>query len=167
MTDLNEIFRDFIIRIENRSIGENYQIYNVDPGYVRSHYSYGRDFVQIDGNSPGTSVQIQFVDLNTQQKWLEFGIIFLGGLTIAGVLLSLNHYLDTLVLSPVERARRVMNIRIRGEELPQTMPDNAEETEMSDLIQDIDRFYRLLTAPADTPLPEREMFPEEQEHPPE
>lgn len=146
-TAVNEAFQDIVIKIEKEGTGENFLISNMDNEYVKSHMSYGRDYIQLDGTPADTTIWISFHDLTKQHRLLELGIIAIGAMAVLIVVLSLNLYLDRLILDPLDRVRRVIEIRLKGEEVGDTLehPDH-QRTEITDLIFQVDIMYKKLTA---------------------
>lgn len=141
-----------IIRIKYSGVSESYDINNIDPDYIKSHYRYGHDYIQVDNLKPGVSVQISFRDLNRQYTLLELAVIFTGGLSIAILLFTLNHYLDRMVIDPLNMAHRIIDLRMRGEDIRSipgsTIARKLPDNEVTEIIQDIDRLYDRLTMQA-------------------
>jgi len=158
------IFSPLILRVQQTSINENYDVYDIklNPEYIKSHYRYEEDYIQLDGIVPGGSVQISFRDLNRRQIQLELALLLLQILTIAVLLTSLNYYLDRMVVDPVERATRVLYLRIRGEELESSSIQQEPPTEITALINMTDELYRKMRAPRRL-LPDRTVRPAEAE----
>ena len=151
-------FPSSVLKVKKTGVEENYEITNKDPQIVKELYRYGIDYTQLDNIIPGVSLQISFADLNTRQNFLELGVLFLALIMVSGLIFSLGFQLDRLVLHPVDRARRVIRLRISGEDLQASFDHSTYRTEIVDLIDEFDFMYRELTARA-------EQEPETHTHP--
>ena len=118
------------------------------PEHVKEHFRYGEDYIQLDGVRPGESVQISFYDLNRRRDSVELATLVTGILVVVALLISLNHYLDALILDPVERAHRVTELRLNGEELETTEIRQIPFTEITLLINGVDLLYQKMRARA-------------------
>lgn len=143
------IFSSIILRVQQTGENENYDVYDIkaDPEYVKSHYSYGFDYIQLDGALPGASVQVSFRDLNKRQIQLELALLLIQAVTIFVLLASLSFYLDRLIIDPVERAARVAYLRLNGEELESSHVAQNPATEITSMINSVDELYRKMRAP--------------------
>lgn len=162
--NLRNIFPQIILKIEKSTINENYEITYVDPDSVRERYLYGRDYIQLDNIVPGGSAQISFRDLYKRQLYLEMFILATGFIIILALLFSLNMYTERLILQPIEKAARVMELRLKGEEIEVTQIPLYPATEITAMIHSIDTLYQRLRArrkpAADTAEPTIEELPE-------
>lgn len=147
IANTQQIFEESILSIKQTGPGRNFEIIIKKPDYVKKYYRYNRDFIQIDGATPGSSIQISFKDLNQKQLYVELALLLSGIVVIASILFSLNRYLDTLILEPVDRAIRVAELRIRGEEITDSEIPQKPFTEITILINSIDRLYQKMRAP--------------------
>lgn len=128
---------------------------------VREYFRYGTDYIQLDGVNPGESVQVSFRDLNRRREIVEFATLATGMLVVFALLLSLNYYLTHLVLNPVERAMRVIELRLNGEELETSDIRQSPFTEITLLINGMDLLYQKLRAPARKQITDqRESWPD-------
>ena len=118
------------------------------PEEIRRYYKTGRDYIQIDEVLPGQSISISFLDLEQDQRRLELIMLFVGILIVFALIGSLNRYLDHLILEPVEKARRTIQLRPYEEEIEATDIPREPYTEIIRLINDIDRLYERMRAPA-------------------
>lgn len=123
-----------------------------DLSTLRSHYKLHQDYEQIDEINPGESILISYRDLSRSQHQIELLILLVGICVISAMLISLNRFLNQLILVPIERATRVVELRIAGEELETS--DIAQEpfTEIVRMINMQDRIYQKMRAPARTLL---------------
>lgn len=144
--ETNRVFSRSILKIKKESFDETFEISNVSPDTVKDYYLYDMDYIQIDHVVPGVSIQISFLDLNQRQNLLEMSIILLGLLVTGGLVFSLNHHLEKYVLRPVDRARRVIGLRVSGEDMQASFDSRQVPTEITDLILEFDRMYQKLTA---------------------
>ena len=119
---------------------------------MRAYYRIGRDWEQIDEIQPGESVQISYRDLSRRQAYIELIILGIGILVILALLVSLNVYLERLVLGPVETALRVQELRLNGEELQYSEIAQEPYSEITRLINLSDLLYQRMRAPARTLL---------------
>ncbi|MEQ9364631.1 MAG: hypothetical protein RIF32_10325, partial [Leptospirales bacterium] len=126
------------------------------PERVRDYFRYGDDYIQLDGVNPGESVQVSFRDLNRRREIVEFATLATGMLVIFALLISLNYYLTHLVLTPVERAMRVIELRLNGEELESSDIRQTPFTEITLLINGMDLLYQKMRAPARKQITDRE-----------
>jgi hypothetical protein len=118
------------------------------PERIRRFYKTGRDYIQIDEVLPGQSFSISFLDLVQSQRRLELTALFVGILIIFALIGILNFYLERLILEPVEKARRAIHLRLYEEEIETTDIAREPYTEIVRLINDIDRLYQRMRAPA-------------------
>jgi hypothetical protein len=126
-----------------------------DPAYVRDYFRYGTDYIQLDGINPGESVQISFRDLNQRREIVELATLATGICVILALLFSLNYYLDHLILEPVERAARVAELRLNGEEIDISGVRQTPFTEITRLINTVDLLYQKMRAPARKQITDR------------
>lgn len=148
------LFEESTLSVRTVAGGQIQTIHNDrwPPVLIQERLRYGRDFVQLDGQADGLrsgeSVQILLVDLRRQEEALELLILALGSLVVAAVLISLNNYLDRLIIEPAERALRVTELRLRGEEIEQSGIEQEPFTEVTRLINAVDQLYQRMRAPA-------------------
>ena len=127
-----------------------------DPDYVREHFRYETDYIQLDGVNPGESVQISFRDLNRRREVVELATLGTGICVVFALLISLNYYLNHLILTPVERAMRVTELRLNGEEIEASDIRQVPFTEVTLLINAVDLLYQKMRAPARKQITDRE-----------
>lgn len=135
------VFDPIVIRVEKSDLKESYELGRLPAEYVKRFYRYGHDFIQLDGVVPGGSMQISFVDLNRRQDQLELGILLSGMVILLILFLGLRLYLNRLLLNPVDRARRTIHLRLRGEEISSSGVLQEPHTEVTALINEIDQLY--------------------------
>lgn len=152
------LFQDFVMAITVTVDGEKQTIANerFNPEHVRQYFRYGQDYLQLDGVNPGESVRISFRDLNRRREIVELITLATGILVICALLLSLNFYINQLVLQPVERAMRVMELRLNGEEIVNSDIRQTPFTEVVLLINGVDLLYQKLRAPARKQITDRQ-----------
>lgn len=152
------LFEEFVMAITVNVDGEKQSIENerFDSEYVRQYFRYEVDYIQLDGVNPGESVQISFRDLNRRREIVEFATLATGMSVIFALLISLNYYLNYLVLAPVERAMRVIELRLNGEELESSDIRQNPFTEITLLINGMDLLYQKMRAPARKQITDRE-----------
>ena len=148
-----QIFSEFILQIRQQGPGKNFEIILKDPEYVKNYFRYEKDFIQIDNVTPGGSIQISFKDLNKRHLFVELSLLVIGIFVVSTLLLSLNHFLEQLILKPVDRAVRVMELRLQGEEILSTEIPMAPFTEIDLLISLFDKLYVKMREPR-KPIPE-------------
>ncbi|MCB1325149.1 MAG: ion transporter [Spirochaetales bacterium] len=148
------LFQSFIIGVYVTRDGQKLYLpgENFNPEDVRAYYRIGRDWEQIDEIQPGESVQISYRDLSRRQAYIELIILGIGILVILALLVSLNVYLERLVLGPVETALRVQELRLNGEELQYSEIAQEPYSEITRLINLSDLLYQRMRAPARTLL---------------
>lgn len=148
------LFNDTVISVKTFVNGEIQEARNerYPTERIAAYFAYGRDYVQIDGQQggirPGESIQVSFKDLNRSGEAVELLILAAGVVVVAALLFSLNFYLNRLVIDPVERATRVLELRLRGEEIERSDVLQTPFTEVTRLINTLDHLYQRLRAPA-------------------
>lgn len=115
---------------------------------AEKYYQYGSDYEQIDEINPGESIRISYRDLNRNRMLIELMIVSIGVLAVVTLLISLNHYLEKLILLPVERAITVQELRMNGEEIEFSEVPQEPHTELIRYINLSDLLYRKMRAPA-------------------
>lgn len=145
---IEAVVPDRILKVEKRSPGESYEYYYTNREYIQKYMRPNQDFVYVEGSSPEEGVLLGLRDLNSRQNQFEASLLGTGLLMIGAIAILFHSYFRKRILNPVERARRVMELRILGEEIETTgIPPNIDN-ELTDLIDLIDRFYRRMRAPA-------------------
>ncbi|MCB1173054.1 MAG: ion transporter [Leptospiraceae bacterium] len=119
-----------------------------NPEHLQNSLLYQRDYVQIDEIQPGQSVLLSLKDLHREQMQLELTILFSGSLIILSLLIILNHYLERLVIIPLQRSYTTNQLRLTGTELYQTLHNTPAVTEVTAWIQQGDDLYNQLCARA-------------------
>ena len=147
IANTQQTFEDTILVIRQTGPGKNFDIILKKPEFIKKYYKYNKDFIQVDGITPGGSIQISFKDLNQKQLYLELALLISGIIVIASIVFSLNRYLDTLVLNQVDRAIRVMDLRAKGEEIEKSDIPQEPFTEITVLINKYDELYQKMRAP--------------------
>lgn len=152
------LFEEFVMGVTVTVNGEKQIIENerFDPDYVREHFRYETDYIQLDGVNPGESVQISFRDLNRRREVVELATLGTGICVVFALLISLNYYLNHLILTPVERAMRVTELRLNGEEIEASDIRQVPFTEVTLLINAVDLLYQKMRAPARKQITDRE-----------
>lgn len=146
---IQELFPDRILKIEKRTPGESYELYLTDQTYIQTHMRHQRDFVYVEGASPEEAVLISFFDLNRRQIQFEASLLATGLLMIGALAVLFHRYFRDRILSPVERARRVMELRILGEEIEACEIPPGVDNEITELIDRMDQFYLTMREPAE------------------
>lgn len=152
------LFQDFVMAVTVNVDGEKQTITSdrFDPEHVRQYFRYQHDYLQLDGVNPGESVRISFRDLNRRREIVELITLATGICVICALLLSLNFYINNLVLQPIERAMRVMELRLNGEEIQNSDIRQTPFTEVVLLINGVDLLYQKLRAPARKQITDRQ-----------
>ena len=140
-------FKNHILHARQVGAGGNYEITGPDHDRVKTHYIAGNDFEYVVGVIPGGTIQISYRDLNRRQKFLELAVLLVSGFVLILLLFSLNYFLNRLVLDPVDRAMRVCELRMTGEELESTQIEQAPYTEITALVNRMDATYQKMRAP--------------------
>ena len=146
---IQELFPDRILKIEKRTPGESYELYLTDQTYIQTHMQHHRDFVYVEGASPEEAVLISFFDLNRRQVQFEASLLATGLLMIGALAVLFHAFFRDRILSPVERARRVMELRILGEEIETSDIPPGVDNEITELIDRMDQFYQAMREPAE------------------
>ena len=141
---VQDLFPDRILKVEKRTPGESYDLYFADQSFIQNHMRIEKDFVYVEGRSPDEGVLLSFFDLNRRQVQFEAGMLATGLLMIAAIAVVFHTYFRDKILRPVERAKRVMDLRIKGEEIESTDIGENTSNEITDLIHSIDHFYRII-----------------------
>lgn len=137
-----------ILKIEKRSPGESFEHYYQSRDYIQSHLRPDRDFVYVEGSNPEEGVLLNLRDLRSRQEQFEVSLLATGLLMISALTVLFHIYFRQRILDPVERARRVLDLRIQGEEIEHTDTPGGVDNEITELIEHIDEFYRTVRAPA-------------------
>lgn len=119
-----------------------------NPADITNSHKYIRDYKQFDEPQPGQSIIISYKDLNIEQSRIELLILITGMLLVILLLGILNHYINTLITNPLEVSRRTVQLRLSGEEILTTEIKRTPYTEITRSINDTDRLYQKLRAPA-------------------
>lgn len=138
---IQDLFPDQILKIEKKTPGEAYEINFVDPVYIQNHMLQQQDFVYIEGKSPDEAVWVSFFGLNQRQLQFEAWILTIGLCMIGALAFVLHRYFKDRILLPIEKAKRVLELRTMGEEIETTELPGHIQNEITELIQLIDRFY--------------------------
>lgn len=146
---IQELFPDRILKIEKRTPGESYELYLTDRTFIQSHMQHQRDFVYVEGASPEEAVLISFYDLNRRQIRFEASLLATGLLMIGALAVLFHRYFRDHILSPVERACRVMELRVLGEEIEACEIPEGVDNEITELIDRMDQFYLAMREPAE------------------
>ncbi|MCR9144679.1 MAG: ion transporter [bacterium] len=152
------LFEEFVMAVTVTVDGEKETIESerFPAERVREYFRYRNDYIQLDGVNPGESVQVSFRDLNRRREIVEFATLATGMLVVFALLISLNYYLTHLVLTPVERAMRVIELRLSGEELESSDIRQTPFTEITLLVNGMDLLYQKMRAPARKQITDRE-----------
>ncbi|MBW7856891.1 MAG: ion transporter [Leptonema sp. (in: Bacteria)] len=146
---IQDLFPDQILKLEKKTPGEAYEINFVDPVYIQTHMLQQQDFLYIEGKTPDEAVWISFFNLNQRQLQFEAWILAIGICMIAALAFVLHRYFRDRILSPIEKSKRVLELRSMGEEIETTEIPNNIQNEITELIQQIDRFYAATKERAD------------------
>jgi len=151
------LFEESIISVQTMQDGERRTLRNDNfPSQedIKDNYKYGEDYVQLDSFGPGASlqpgesVQISYRAINRRADYVELAILVVGVFVVATLLFSLNYYLEKLILGPLGRARTVVELRIKGEELEWSDIPQMPATEITNYINAVDFLYQRMRAPA-------------------
>lgn len=148
LPEIAAVFPEWILKASKQSLDENFDIYYEEPERIKLYYRYGRDYVFLPGSEAGESILISFRDLYKRQLYLELMILLTGLLMLFSLLLGIFFYYRGLVRDPVDRAIRVMTLRLQGEEILNTEIETNPPTEITELVNGIDQMYQKLRAPA-------------------
>lgn len=142
-------YKDEVLYVRQAALEGSFEIKSLDPAYVSTHYLYRRDYIQIDGVTPGGTIQISFRDLVQNQRKIELLVLLIGAVVIVSLLFGLNYYLNQIVIYPVSRAMRVIDLRLAGEELEASLHEEQTPSEVTALIHKVDLLYQQLREPAE------------------
>ncbi|MBX7058522.1 MAG: ion transporter [Leptospirales bacterium] len=148
------LFQNSVLSVRSAAGGAINVVHNDNwpPDRIGEELLYGRDYIQLDGQAnglrPGESVQIFLADLRRREDAQELFVVAMGFIAAAAVLLLLNRYLDRLILAPAERAVRVSQLRLKGEEIERSGISQEPFTELTLLINSYDLLYQKMRAPA-------------------
>lgn len=155
------LFPGWVIGVEKADEEGAFEIYNIPreklaaiEGQDTVTYRQNRDYLYLAGPEAGESIYVNLKDLHRRQKFLELMILFTGFLMISALLFVSHRFLNNRVLIPLEKARRITQLRMAGEELEED--DYIPENEVGDFIQLVDRFYGELKAPAEEEDPQQD-----------
>jgi hypothetical protein len=146
---IQDLFRDRILKVEKRTPGESYEVYLIDRTYIQTHMRSEKDFLYVEGPTPEEAVLVSFFDLNRRQLQFEASLLATGLLMIGALAILLHRYFRDHILLPVERASRVMELRILGEEIESCEIPGRLDNEITRLIEKMDRFYLAMREPRD------------------
>ncbi len=151
-------FRNDILHARQVGASGNFEITGPDFERVKTHYVAGADFEYVVGVIPGGTLQISYRDLNRRQKLLELAVLLASGSVLLTLLFSLNYFLNQLILAPVDRAMRVCELRMHGEELETSQIDQTPYTEITALVNRMDATYQKMRAPRPNPYNKHPML---------
>lgn len=151
-------FKAYILYARQIGAGGNFEITGPDYERIKTHYVAGSDFEYVEGVIPGGTLQISYRDLNRRQQLLELTVLLVSAFVLITLLFSLNFFLNRLVLEPVDRAMRVCELRMHGEELESTQVSQAPYTEITALVNRIDATYQKMRAPKANPYNKHPML---------
>ncbi|MBE7440683.1 MAG: ion transporter [Spirochaetales bacterium] len=142
-------YKEEVLYVRQAALEGSFEIKSLDPAYVSAHFLYKRDYIQIDGVTPGGTIQISFRDLVQNQRKIELLVLFIGAVVIVTLLFGLNYYLNQIVIHPVSRAMRVIELRMAGEELEHSLHEEQIPSEITALIHKVDLLYQQMREPAE------------------
>ncbi len=147
LKELKEKFPEWIIKIEDNSKENNFEILYIDEQILRNYLIPNTHFVYLQGKNPAQGIIISFIDLYKNQNLLVFTFLILSFLIVSFMNFMIQYFLKREWLILIEKAIIVTKLRLFGEIIPNTdltLNDPKIVNEIYYLIQLNDELYKKL-----------------------
>ncbi|GIX42543.1 MAG: hypothetical protein KatS3mg129_2276 [Leptospiraceae bacterium] len=149
LNELPQKIPNWILKIEQNQLGKLYEIYYIDKSFLNSSLIPNMHFTYLPGKNPTEGLLISFIDLYRNKNLLELVYLITSFLMLGCIYFILRYYYIKYVFLPIEKINTVIELRLKGEDVPYTdltfIQRSNEYNEINQLISNIDALYKMLT----------------------